>query len=139
MKWLAVVTLLLSACVSNPAASISTREAVAVRVAEAFIERNGYTVAGHPPGLPVLRVEIFDVLASDEELIKQRRGELEPHAMGVENKGHGAYWVYFPTVGDPNRPRIVFVKDGEAQQVFHQSYGLPGPKMKRLPFPASPP
>ena len=112
---------------------ISSSEAEAVQVAEAFVDRNGYTNAGHPERVPVQHVEIFDGLASDAELVERRRGQLEPDAIGIEDKGEGVYWVYFATIGRPNHPRIVVVQDGRAWQVFHQSYGPPGSEMKRIP------
>jgi hypothetical protein len=84
-------------------------------------------------------VEIFDGLSSDQELIEQRRGQLEPSALGIEDKGEGVYWVYFASVGRPNSPRIVAVANGEAFQVFHMSYGRPSRAMKRLPYRETPP
>jgi hypothetical protein len=111
----------------------------AVRSAEAFVARNGYTTAGHPSDFPVQAVQIFDVFLSDQELIEQRRGLLEPKAIGVEDKDEAAYWVYFESIGQPHKPRIVAVADGEAFQVFHMSYGRPDRSMKRLPHHKAPP
>ena len=139
MKWIAFVVLVLAGCASVPAGPLPPSEAKAIQAAETFVARNGYTVSGHPPDLPVLRVEIFDFLSSDTELIKNRKGELGPAAIAVQAFDDATYWVYFPTLGDPENPRIVFVKNGEPQQVFHQSYGPPGKKARRLPPPGGAP
>ena len=112
---------------------VSAPELEAVRAAEAFVVRNGYTSGGHPKDLPVQAAEIFDVFLSDQELIERRRGELESSALGVEDRGEGAYWVYFESIGRPGYPRIVAVENGEAIQVFHMSYGQPSRAMKLLP------
>ena len=133
MKVMALAVLLLITLTSCQTIEISALEAKAVQAAEAFIVRNGYVAAGHPKDLPVQHVEIFDGFASDAELIEQRKGELRPSAIGIEHKDEGVYWVYFATIGRPNHPRIVVVKDGKAWQLFHQSYGPPGPQMKRIP------
>jgi len=129
----------LLAIVACQSVGIPAVELEAVHSAEAFVLRNGYTNAGHPEDLPVLAVEIFDGFSTDQELLEQRRGQLEPQAIGVEDRGEGAYWVYFKSIGSPDRPRIVAVADGEAFQVFHMSYGKPGRAMKRLPRRKSPP
>ena len=127
---LALFLMILTSC---KVLEISPSEAQAVQAAQAFVARNGYSSSGHPNNLPVQHVEIFDGIASDAELIEQRRGMLEPNAIGIEDKGQGAYWVYFATTGRSDHPRIVVVEDGKAWQVFHQSYGPPGPQMKRIP------
>jgi hypothetical protein len=118
---------------------VSEPELQAVRAAEALVTRSGYTVAGHPKDLPVQPVEIFDGMSSDQELIDQRRGQLVPSALGIEDRGEGVYWVYFESLGRPDSPRIVAVANGEAFQVFHMSYGRPGKAMKPLPHHKAPP
>jgi hypothetical protein len=117
----------------------TTQELEAVRLAEAFVLRNGYTVAGHPADLPVQRVSIFDVLESDDELIKSRKGLLEAHAIAVEQRAPDAFWVYFPEAGHKDSPRIVYVSGGEALQLFHQSYGPPSKKVVPVASPSAPP
>jgi hypothetical protein len=131
--------LLLVAITGCQSVVISASELEAVRAAEALVTRSGYTIAGHPTDLPVQPVEIFDGLSSDQELIDQRRGQLVPNALGVEDRGEGVYWVYFESIGRPHSPRIVAVAGGEAFQVFHMSYGPPGQAMKRLPHREAPP
>ena len=130
MRLSLLLTVLLAGCASISARQPSSEEMDAVRVAEEFVVRNGYTSLGHPAGLPVQRVSIFDVLASDEELVKERKGLLEPHAVAVEEVGPAIFWVYFPESGSKDSPRIVYVKNGQAAQLFHQSYGMPGRKAK---------
>ena len=128
MRLLLLLILLLSGCASMAARELTRQEQEAVRVAEAFVSRNGYTAAGHPADLPVQRVSIFDALESDDELIKSRKGLLGARAIAVEQKDPNVFWVYFPETGHKDSPRIVFVRDGEAQQLFHQSYGPTSPK-----------
>ncbi len=131
MRALALLVILVSSS-GYQSVLISPPELEAERVAEDFVARNGYTSAGHPKDLRVKAVEIFDGLSSDRELIEQRRGQRGPNAIGVEDRGGDVYWVYFESIGRPDKPRIVAVIDGEAVQVFHMSYGKPGRAMKRL-------
>ena len=138
MRLLLLLILLLSGCASITARGLTPRESEAVRVAETFVVRHGYTVAGHPPNLPVQRVSIFDVFRSDDELVKERKGLLEARAVAVENKGGNVFWVYFPEIGQSDSPRIVFVRDWEAEQLFHQSYGPPSRKAVPVPPPSAP-
>ena len=67
--------LLLSAC-SWPI----TPDTAELREAESaltqFLSRNGYTEAGHPDGLPVQHVSLWDGLSTEDELIELRRGSL---------------------------------------------------------------
>lgn len=115
MRLLLLLVLLLAGCASMTVRGLTAQEAEAVRLAEEFVLRNGYTAAGHPASLPVQRVSIFDVLESDEELVKSRKGLLEAHAIAVEQKAPDAFWVYFPEPGCKDSPRIVHVSGGEAR------------------------
>ena len=135
MRPLLLLALLLSGCSSLNTRALNSQQQDAVRAAEAFVVRNGYTAAGHPANLPVQRVSIYDAFHSDEELIKSRKGLLETHAIAVEQKTSEAIWVYFPEVGQKDTPRIVLVSNGKAIQLFHQSYGPPS----RKAIPVAPP
>ena len=70
-----LVVLFLSAC-SWPI----TPDTAELREAESslgqFLARHGYTDAGHPDGLPVQHVSLWDGLSTEDELRKSRRGSL---------------------------------------------------------------
>jgi hypothetical protein len=53
---------------------LTASEHDAIEVAEDYVERNGYTTAGHPKDLPVLPNDIMDALArSEEDLLDAQR------------------------------------------------------------------
>jgi hypothetical protein len=105
-------------------------EIAAVKAAETFIERHGYTAAGHPPNWPVEVAEVLDPLSTPEELVKDRKGQLENNAFGVARVHNDswspkdAYYVYFHTLGDAAGFRAVLVQEGKAVQVVHSKLEL---------------
>ena len=77
---------------------LTASELRAIEVAEKFVERNGYTSAGHPNDLPVLQNDIMDPLAGSEEgLLEMRRGTLQARALGVSSMGPG-FRVFFESI-----------------------------------------
>jgi hypothetical protein len=77
---------------------LTASELRAIDVAEKFVERNGYTSAGHPNDLPVLPNDIMDSLAgSEERLLEMRKGTLEARAFGVRSVGSG-FRVFFESI-----------------------------------------
>ena len=130
--------LALLGCRSAPTRGLTSKELQAIQAAEWFVVRNGYTEAGHPANLPVQHVSIFDVFETDQELIKNRKGLLQSCAIAVKRVKHNAFWVYFPET-DAKDPRIVYVYGGEAEQLFHQSYGPVDSKAKQVATPCIPP
>jgi hypothetical protein len=95
-----------------------------VRAAEAFIARHGYSAAGHPPNLPVEVAEVLDPLSTPEQLVKDRKGQLENNAFGVAGAGNDAYYVYFHALGNASDFRAVLVQHGKAVQVVHSELAL---------------
>jgi hypothetical protein len=118
---LIALVLAVAACAALPSHSLSAKEVQAVNSAEAFILRNGYTVTGHPEGLPVQNVEVLDPIATPEQLIEWRRNTLENHAFGVTPCmcGTDAYYVFFHKIDHANGFRGVLVQNDEAIQVVH--------------------
>lgn len=77
---------------------VTDSELQAIQIAEQFIERNGYTLAGHPKDLPVLRNDIMDPLVgSAEDLKEMRRGTLQAKAFGVRSVDSGVL-VFFESI-----------------------------------------
>jgi hypothetical protein len=118
-----VITLLsflaLFGCASPNHGALSVEEVTSVLSAEAFVERNGYTLSGHPPGAPVQNVEVLDLLATREELIRWRAGTLERKAFAIVNVASHTYYVLFRRVGNPDQYRGVLVQNTAAVQVVH--------------------
>jgi hypothetical protein len=102
----ATLTALPGLCLSSLMASafiysllpLTAAELHAIEVAERFVERHGYTSAGHPKDLPVLENDIMDRLAGSEEgLLQMRRGTLKAEAFGVSAVG-GGFLVFFESI-----------------------------------------
>lgn len=117
----------LAACASHGGArDLTVMELSAVQSAEAFIARHGYTAEGHPSNLPVEDVEVLDPLASREDLVKWRRGTMEPKAFGIAKAAPGVSWVLFHWPGGPEELRAVRVEETTAVQVVHSRLVLDG-------------
>lgn len=93
----------------SPAATITeTDEEKAVRLAEAFVERNGYTAA--PADREHLTNESLELSSNVEEILADRKDTLEPKAYGITRGGRGTKYgwtVVFryrqvPANGAPN-------------------------------------
>ena len=125
----------LASCVSAPSKNLSAEEIRAVRSAEAFIARHGYTAGGHPKDLPVENVEVLDPVASPEDLVAWRRNTLEATAFGVTpcECEEDAFYVFFHRVNDSSGFRGVLVEKGEATQVVHSVLKLDGWPWKPVP------
>lgn len=100
----------------------------AIEQAEIFVARNGYSTKGHPPNLPILRVEIMDVFFTDDELKKKRQNTLEDKAFGVAvepSKTPGSYYILFHKIGGGVGDfRAVLVEHSEAVQMVHSRLNL---------------
>jgi hypothetical protein len=94
-------------------------EARAVEAAEAFVLRHGYTIAGHPDGLPVENAEVLDPLMPRDHLVALRHGMIEPRAFGVARAKPTVYYVYFRHLSSPSSFRAVLVQQGVAVQMVH--------------------
>jgi hypothetical protein len=77
---------------------LTDAERRAIQVAETFVARNGYTVAGHPENLPVLNNDILDGLFSAEALKERRRGTLQARAFGISYRPPQSFLVYFDSI-----------------------------------------
>jgi hypothetical protein len=125
----------LAACAAAPSGKLSAKEIQAVRSAEAFIARHGYTASGHPKDLPVENVESMDLLATPEDLVAWRRNTLEATAFGVTpcECDEDAFYVFFRRVNDAAGFRGVLVEKDEATQVVHSVLKLDGWPWKPVP------
>lgn len=128
---------LLSACATGGSTDFSDTDAAAIRAAEAFAVRHGFTDAPHPRDQPVLDVELFDNLAENsDELLKGRYNRIQLPAFGFGKTSRGLYYVLFRATKDPTEIWGIAVVDGEATQVLHT---LPmGYKKSWRPVPPDP-
>ncbi len=94
--------------------------ASAVKEAERFVARHGYTPGGHPEGQPVERASLYDILHSQEELILRRRGILEQRASCVRTRPDGSYSVLFQSTKDSDEFWFVAIT-GERPYLGHQT------------------
>lgn len=110
---------------------LTASELRAIDIAEGFVERNGYTSAGHPKDLPVLHNDILDSLAgSIEDVLEMRRGTLQPRAFVVNSAGPGIT-VFFESI-PPGTYRAVEVSEGHARLMHQDMYpGLFAKRIKR--------
>lgn len=111
---------------------LTASELRAIDIAEGFVERNGYTSAGHPKDLPVLHNDILDSLAgSVDDVLELRRGTLQRKAFVVNSAGPGIL-VFFERI-PPHTDgayRAVQVNNGHARMMHQDMY--PGIFAKRL-------
>lgn len=102
---------------------LTASELDAIEATEKYVERNGYTTAGHPKDLPVVPNDIMDALArSEEDLLKRRRGTLHAEAFGVTSVGPG-FRVFFDSVPPNNSGayRTVDVDEERHARILHQN------------------
>jgi hypothetical protein len=113
-------------CAIAGCATISAEEMTAVRAAEAFIVRHGFTDTPHPQNQPVEMVKLLDPVApSAQDLLKERQGSLQPKAIGFVRESHrGSYSVLFRSSNDPKEVLGVWVEGGRATQFIHSSFPL---------------
>ncbi len=100
---------------------LTAEEMRAIEVAEQFVERHGYTSAGHPRDLPVRPNDIMDPLAgSSEGLVAMRRGTLEAKAFGVTSLGPSVL-VFFESIPPSTEGayRTVEVNDAGRARILH--------------------
>jgi hypothetical protein len=101
---------------------LTASELRAIEVAEKFVERNGYTSAGHPEDSPVLQNDIMDPFAgSEERLLEMRRGTLQAEAFSVSSVGPG-FLVFFESIPPDSSGAYQTLKvdeDGHAR-MLHQ-------------------
>ena len=129
-----LMALSLTACASlGISRSLTNTEFAAVQSAETFIARHGYTAAGHPAGLPVENVEVLDPIASRDDLVKWRKGTMEPKAFGIAEAAPNVSWVLFRWPGEPEDFRAVRVEGTTAAQVVHSQLVLSGLHWVRVP------
>jgi hypothetical protein len=101
---------------------LTASELDAIEVAEKYVERNGYTTAGHPKDLPVLPNDIMDALArSEEDLLEMRRGTLQTEAFGVRSVGPN-FRVFFESIPPETSGahRTVEVDEEGHARILHQ-------------------
>ena len=85
------------ACPVQPASGVGAAEQQAVLCAEAFVRRNGYTVAPPTNDTAQIASESIELAESFADLFQQRRGKLQPTAYGVcRGSGWRGYTVVFP-------------------------------------------
>ncbi|MBM0103569.1 hypothetical protein JM946_02390 [Steroidobacter sp. S1-65] len=103
-------------------------EREAISTAETFVERNGYTAAGHPKGLPVLANDIMDFGPADE-IAQSRRNAVQPRAVGIVGVPGFGYSVLFEYTRPPPRindmPRSLFVVQIEADGKARKPHLMP--------------
>jgi hypothetical protein len=102
--------------------STSISKTEAIRLAEEFIARNGYTDLPVPDGTK-LTLEPIEFASTREERLKFRHGTLEPKAAGAYPMA-GGWMVTFRRKGDnldPDARRGAWVHDsGKRIHLFHQ-------------------
>jgi len=101
---------------------LTASERRAIEVAEKFVERNGYTSAGHPKDLPVLQNDIMDPLAGSEaNLLEMRRGTLQAEAFGVSSVRAG-FLIFFEPIPPDTRGayRTLEVDEAGHARILHQ-------------------
>jgi hypothetical protein len=125
--------LVVGACATNRTASLTPELEAVLSTANEFVRRNGYTVAGHPSDLPVQRVELYDSMKNDKELVEERRNKLSSIPFAVE-KIHNAWLVLFRAAdGREDCPYMIVVPNNEKPHMGHGCYLLPNPRMRYLP------
>jgi hypothetical protein len=117
--------LVLSGCTTTPVTQRDQLPWAAISAAEAYVARNGYTSVGHPKDLPVERVEIFDALSNQDQIVAARKNTLEPLAFGIQPISGGRdFYVLFRMVEHSDRYRAVLVQQGLPVQVLHESFSI---------------
>ena len=106
---------------------LTASELHAIDVAEKFVERNGYTSAGHPEDLPVLQNDIMDPFVGSEDLLlEMRRGTLQAEAFGVSSVGPG-FLVFFESIKPDTSGAYRTLKvDEEGHARMLHNYMFPG-------------
>ena len=135
-----ILLLALSGCSTTPVTHQDQLPWAAAVAAEAFVARNGYTSAGHPKNLSVERVEIFDALSNQDQIVASRKNTLEPQAFGIQRISSGrGFYVLFRMVEHPDRYRAVLVQQGQPVQVLHESFSIQDRKWRPVQHEQVPP
>ncbi len=92
---LLIVAALLTGCAAWSTRPLTEAERRSIATAEDYVLRNGYTLAGHPEGLPVMGTQIMDIFSTPEELVERRRGLFRSKAAGIVPLGSNTYYVLF--------------------------------------------
>lgn len=100
---------------------LSSDELRAVKIAENFVKRNGYTDAGHPD-LPVNEIEATDRLflsakEEEEKLLNLRRGKAASEAFCITDKA-GEVFVAF-SAPESGCPLVVKIMRDGATRLMH--------------------
>jgi hypothetical protein len=126
VTFLAVLpALLFTEYIGSTVMPIGAAERRAIATAEAYVARHGYTVAGHPPDLPVLQTDVMDALLGSEGAIAARRATLQARAFGVARDWPLSYRVLFEGVDSPMEDRcytIVNIDAGGSADIAHSHH-----------------
>lgn len=114
---------MLSGCATSPTAALDDAEWQAIRVAEQYVLRHGYTPVGHPADKPVVGVDVLDSVRSNQQKVSVRRGRLEARAACVVRLEGEKQYVLFRRIADRDSFGAVYVADAKAVQVMHQPVG----------------
>jgi hypothetical protein len=105
-----------------------------VSIAEEYIYRHGYTSAGHPPDLPVERVELFDILGGDPlDLASSRKDTLEPRSFAIATDREGNQLALFLLTHGLRCFRAVLVQNGEATAILEATPTLAHMRIYSIP------
>ena len=115
-----LLILLLAGCSAENRRSLEPGAMEAAAKAEQFVARHGFTTAGHPAGLPVERVSLYDGLFGKEETLAGRKGLLQPRAVCVRRLPEGDYSVMFKSAKEPDEFWFVDIRKNENGWLGHQ-------------------
>jgi hypothetical protein len=97
----------------------------AIACAEAFIARNGYTLLPPPTDRSMIALESIEYAASLEELLRDRRGSLEPVAFAVCSPDERQRWLvaFRYSDGSSGARAVSMSTDFRDLRVEHRDFG----------------
>lgn len=115
-----LIVLLLAGCTAVTRKPQSAGALEAMKKAEQFVVRHGFTAAGHPPDLPMERVSLYDGIFGLNAVVAQRKGLLQPRAVCVRHVEGAEYSVMFESAKDAGEYWFVVLPPEGSAWLGHQ-------------------
>jgi len=115
-----LLILFLAGCFAANQKPLAPGAMQAVAKAEKFVVRHGFTAAGHPPGLPMEPISLYDGLFGKEETVAKRKDLLKPRAVCVRSLAEVGHSVLFESAKASGSYWIVSIRPESNGWMMHQ-------------------